>query len=158
MCQYCGCRDIPLIRDYISEHVYVLDAGHRAVEAIDRGDLAAARDHLNTMAAELKSHWKGEENGLFRVMARDELFAEHITPLIHEHRDLDALLASVDIGHAEGQQAVRDAVADLFEHTRKEEDGLFPAALTSVDGDDWDAAIEAWHEAHPGRQMMRWGV
>ncbi len=158
MCQYCGCRDIPLIRDYISEHDYVLTAGHHAVAAIDRGDLAAAREFLDNMAAELRSHWKGEENGLFRVMAREELFAEHIAPLIREHRELDELLATVDIGDTEDQQALRDAVAELFEHTRKEDDGLFPAALTSLDGDQWDAAIAAWHEAHPGRQMVQWGV
>jgi hypothetical protein len=30
------------------------------------------------MGAELRSHWLGEENGLFAVMGRDELYAEYI--------------------------------------------------------------------------------
>ncbi|MGV0581359.1 hemerythrin domain-containing protein [Mycolicibacterium elephantis] len=156
MCQYCGCRDMPLIRDYISEHAHVLNLGGEAVRAIERGDLQTARERLSAMAEELQSHFKGEENGLFAVMAADELFAEHIEPLVREHRELEQLLATVDIAETQGQQAIRDAVEGLFEHTRKEEDGLFPAALTSLDGDQWDAAIQAWHDAHPGREMVRW--
>lgn len=158
MCQYCGCRDIPLLRDYIAEHALSLNLGHDAVRAIDRGDLSEARLLLDDLAAELNAHWRGEENGLFAVMSREEMFAEHIEPLVSEHRELDELLATVDLTTADGRQAIRDAVDDLFEHIRKEEDGLFPAALTSLDGDDWDFAIAAWHEAHPGREMVRFGV
>jgi iron-sulfur cluster repair protein YtfE (RIC family) len=158
MCQYCGCRDMPLIRDYISEHAYILNLGRQAVHAIDRGELDVASQQLGEMAAELKTHWRGEENGLFAVLVREEMFAEHIAPLVREHRELDDLLATVDLAENVGQHAVREAVEELFEHIRKEEDGIFPAALTSLDGADWDAAIAAWHEAHPGRDMVRWGV
>lgn len=158
MCQYCGCRDLPLIRDYIAEHAHVLNLGGEAVRRIDRGDLDTARRLLAEMAQELETHWRGEENGLFKVLLREDLFAEHIEPLIREHRELAALLASVDLTREADQRAIRDAVEDLWEHTRKEEDGIFPASITELDGEDWDAAIAAWHEAHPGRQMVRWGV
>ncbi len=47
------------------------------------------------------------------------------------------------------------AVFDLYEHISKEEDGLFPASLTALGGDEWDAAMDAWHEAHPGRRMIQ---
>ncbi|WP_231976865.1 hemerythrin domain-containing protein [Mycobacterium sp. E740] len=149
---------MPLIRDYIAEHAHVLNLGADAVRAIDRGDLESARRLLAEMAAELRRHWRGEENGLFTVMAREEMFAEHIAPLIREHRELDELLATVDLTRPEDQATIRDAVEELWEHTRKEEDGIFPAALTSLDGDEWDAAIEAWHDAHPGREMVKWSV
>ncbi|BBY44586.1 hemerythrin domain-containing protein [Mycolicibacterium celeriflavum] len=149
---------MPLIRDYIAEHARVLNLGAGAVRAIDRGDLDSARRLLAEMASELKSHWRGEENGLFKVMAREELFAEHIDPLIREHRELNDLLATVDLTRPDDQAAIRDAMEELWEHTRKEEDGIFPAALTSLDGDAWDAAIEAWHEAHPDREMVKWSV
>ena len=132
MCHYCGCREIPLLRDYIAEHERATNFGGEAVRAIDRGDLARARHLLGEMATELASHWQGEETGLFRVMAREELFAEHIAPLIGEHRDLAELLATVDIGKPDGQQAIRTAMSDLYEHISKEEDGLFPASLTSL--------------------------
>ncbi|MGV0790597.1 hemerythrin domain-containing protein [Mycolicibacterium sp. XJ1819] len=158
MCQYCGCRDVPLIRDYISEHATSLNLGREAVHAIDRGDLQSANRLLAEMADELRSHWRAEENGLFKVMSKDDLFAEHIAPLVREHRELEDLLAGVNLTDLTHQQAIRDAVDDLFEHIRKEEDGIFPAALTSLDGDEWNLAIEAWHQAHPGRDMVRWNV
>ncbi|WP_286137351.1 hemerythrin domain-containing protein [Mycobacterium sp. IS-3022] len=149
---------MPLIRDYIAEHARVLNLGGEAVRAIDRSDLDCARRLLAEMSAELESHWRGEENGLFKVMVREELFAEHIDPLVAEHRELSELLANVDLARPEHRRAIREAVEDLWEHTRKEEDGVFPAALTSLDGDEWDAAIEAWHEAHPDREMVKWSV
>src|SRR6476469_2739154 len=105
---------------------------------------------LGEMATELAPHWQGEETGLFRVMAREEMFAEHIAPLVREHRELGGMLATVDILEPEGQQALRDAVFDLYEHIIKEEAGLFPASLTSLSGVQWNAAMYAWHEAHPG--------
>jgi hemerythrin-like domain-containing protein len=145
---------MPLLRDYIAEHERVINCGGETVAAIDRGDLDGARHLLTQMATDLASHWQGEENGLFRVMARDELFAEHIAPLIVEHRELRDLLATVDIDTSAGQQAIRDAVFDLYEHISKEEDGLFPASLTSLSGDEWDEAINAWHTAHPDQHMI----
>ena len=33
MCHYCGCRQIPLIRDYIAEHERVMDFAEDAVRA-----------------------------------------------------------------------------------------------------------------------------
>lgn len=31
MCHYCGCRDMPLLRDYIAEHERVINLGGAAV-------------------------------------------------------------------------------------------------------------------------------
>lgn len=154
VCQYCGCRDMPLLRDYIAEHERALDHGGEAVRALDRGELDVARERLAAMAAELRTHWRGEENSLFAVMRREELYAQHIEPLMAEHRELDALLDTVDVADPKDQHRVRVAVGDLFEHIAKEEDGLFPASLTTLDGEDWDAAIAGWQDAHPGRPMI----
>lgn len=154
MCQYCGCRDMPLLRDYIAEHERSVDHGREAVRALDRGDLDLARRRLAAMYDELRSHWQGEENGLFAVMHRDELYAEHIDPLVAEHRELAAFLETVDLSDAQDQLRVRAAVEELYQHIAKEEDGLFPAALTSLDGADWDAAMAGWAQAHPGRHLI----
>ena len=67
---------MPLLRDYIAEHERATNFGGEAVRAIDRGDLGHARHLLGEMATELASHWQGEETGLFRVMAGEEMFAE----------------------------------------------------------------------------------
>ncbi|WP_433789677.1 hemerythrin domain-containing protein [Actinoplanes sp. CA-252034] len=154
MCHYCGCRETPLIRDYIAEHERAINLGGDAVRAIDDGELAKAAELLGAMAVELRSHWQGEEKGLFAVMGRDELFAEHIDPLVREHRDLEALLGAVDLSDPTDQGRVRDAVFELHEHIAKEEDGLFPASLTTLSGDEWEASMQAWRAAHPGGTMI----
>lgn len=154
MCHYCGCRQMPLVRDYIAEHERATDLGGDAVRAIDAGDLEKARRCIARMADELARHWRGEENGLFRVMEREPEYAEHITPLVREHRELAEFLDTVDVADSDDQQKFRVAVAELHEHIRKEEDGLFPASLTSLTGADWDASIAAWHEAHPDESLL----
>jgi hypothetical protein len=91
-----------------------------------------------------------------RAIDRGDLArARHLLgELVREHRDLAQLLATVDISKTDGQQAIRDAVSNLYEHISKEEDGLFPASLTALSGDEWDASINAWHAAHPDRRMI----
>lgn len=154
MCHYCGCRDMPLIRDYIAEHERATNLGGDAVRAIDRGELAEASALLTAMAAELRSHWQGEERGLFAVLGRDPLVAEHIGPLIQEHRELEELLATVNLAEVADQQRIRGAAFELHEHIAKEEDGLFPASLIALSGQEWDAAMLAWQAAHPGDTMI----
>jgi len=155
MCQYCGCRDVPLLRDYIAEHERAINHGGAAVRALDRGDHTQARAEVALMYDELRAHWQGEETGLFAAMMTDDLFAAHIRPLIAEHRELAALLDSVDLTVAADQDRFRAAFEELYEHIAKEEDGLFPASLTALDGADWDAAIAAWRHAHPGQQLIQ---
>ena len=154
MCHYCGCREMPLLRDYIAEHERAMNHGGGAVRALDRGEHDRARELLAAMGDELRSHWRGEENGLFAVMSSDDLFAEHIAPLVCEHRELEALLESVDLADSGDRDRLRKAVFDLHEHIAKEEDGLFPASVTVLDGEQWDAAIAAWQQAHPGLGMI----
>jgi hypothetical protein len=131
MCHYCGCRHVSLIRDYIAEHERVTDLGGDAVRALDVGDLPKAEWCVQEMAVVLAAHWQGEEN-----------------------RELAELLATVDVSDATDQQQIRLAVTELHEHISKEEDGLFPASLTALSGRDWDEAMAAWHDAHPGAEMM----
>ena len=154
MCQYCGCREMHLIRDYIAEHERALNHGGEAVRALDRGEIDAARARLAAMFDELRSHWQGEENGLFAVMHREELYAQHIDPLVVEHRELAVFLETVDLSDPDDQDRVRKAFDELYEHIAKEEDGLFPASLTALDGADWDAAMIGWQDAHPGQHMI----
>jgi iron-sulfur cluster repair protein YtfE (RIC family) len=145
---------MPLIRDYIAEHERATNLGGDAVRALDRGAVPEASALLAAMHVELESHWRGEETGLFAVMGHDPLVAEHIGPLVEEHRELAALLATVDLSDEAAQDSIRAAVSELHEHIAKEEDGLFPASLIALAGDEWDAAMDAWHAAHPGDTMI----
>lgn len=155
MCHYCGCRQIPLIRDYIAEHDRAREAGDSCLRAVGHGDLALARHQLGRMAAELEAHWRGEEAGIFTVMsARDSSYADYVAPLIEEHRELSALLARIDLSVPADVHALREAVDELAEHISKEEDSLFPASLIELSGADWDAAMDAWAVAHPGEWLI----
>ena len=103
----------------------------------------------------LASHWTGEENGIFKVMAaRDDEYASYVAPLVEEHRELEQLLARLDVSEPNDQQVLRTAFAELREHISKEEDGLFPASLIVLSGDDWNASMTAWQQAHPGESML----
>ena len=155
MCHYCGCRQIPLIRDYIAEHEHVLDLGELALEEMGRGALDDAQATVDRMRAELRSHWQGEEDGVFALMRDDELYRQHIDPLIAEHRELDELLRTMDVRDEHQLAVLQEQVAELRVHISKEEDGLFPVTLVEFSGPEWDAAIDAWHRAHPGQQLMQ---
>ena len=154
MCHYCGCRQIPLIRDYIAEHEHVLDLGERALEEMGRGELDDAQATVDQMRAELRSHWQGEEDGVFALMRGDELYRQHIDPLIAEHRELDELLRTMDVRDEHQLAVLQEQVAELRVHISKEEDGIFPVTLVEFSGPEWDAAIKAWHRAHPGQQLI----
>ena len=71
MCHYCGCRQIPLIRDYIAEHELVTWLGVRALEETGRGEMTKAQDTVTQMRSELLTHWQGEEEGVFALMRDD---------------------------------------------------------------------------------------
>lgn len=149
MCHYCGCREIPLIKEFIAEHERVTDAAGDAVRALKLGDAARARALVDVMARELDSHWHGEENGLFAVMRKDPEYADYIADLESEHRELAALLPALDLTDPSDVRTLFEAVDELHHHIAKEEDGLFPASLTALDGDDWNLSMAAWAEAHP---------
>jgi iron-sulfur cluster repair protein YtfE (RIC family) len=158
VCHYCGCRQMPLIRDYVAEHERATNLGGDAVRAIDQGDLPAARRALAGMTAELTKHWDGEENGIFLVMQREPAYADYIAPLVAEHRQLAELLETVDVADEADQRKLRVALLELDEHISKEEDGLFPASVTFLSGAEWDTAIEAWQAAHPGHTLDQPGT
>jgi iron-sulfur cluster repair protein YtfE (RIC family) len=146
---------MPLIRDYVAEHERASDLGDHAIRSVEQGDLGAAEQFIEAMARELERHWKGEENGIFRVMAaREEQYADYVAPLIVEHRELAELLAAVDVSDPADQQRLRVAFEQLTEHISKEEDGLFPASVVTMGGADWDASVAAWSAAHPDEKMI----
>ncbi|MFI5986926.1 hemerythrin domain-containing protein [Streptomyces sp. NPDC051555] len=153
MCHYCGCREIPLIKEFIAEHEAVTNAAGDALRALDAGDLPRVRALVSSMTDVLLAHWKGEEDGLFAVMSQDPEYADYIAALTGEHRELAAFLADLDLASSAQVALLRTAVADLHQHIAKEEDGLFPASLTALTGDEWDLSIAAWRTAHPGAEL-----
>ncbi|MFD3592623.1 hemerythrin domain-containing protein [Nocardia sp. NPDC058640] len=148
MCHYCGCRDIPLIKEFIAEHESIVNLAGDIRRALERGEIAGAQRDLLRLRQELREHWAGEEQGLFTVMRAEPECTDYVDALELEHREMAAIVAEADLNTAVGQELVLASLAALRPHIEKEEDGLFPMSLTALSGDQWDVAINAWELVH----------
>ena len=113
---------------------------------LSAGDDAAAREYFRELLVELAPHVAKEEGVLFPMLRRSGELAGHVTVLEGEHA---GLYDDVDDLEDAPAQAWRDGVLrllhDLGEHMYKEDFGLFPAAIATLDGADWDA-MERWEQ------------
>ena len=139
MCEYCGCQQIPVIGELTAEH----DAAVALIAVVRRDladdDLASAARVTRRIATLLEPHTTVEEDGLFPLMA-DE-FPGHVEALRHEHEQIHAVLAeSADVVPDDPAWPARltAALEALRDHILKEQDGVFPAALSVVDADGWE--------------------
>lgn len=140
MCDHCGCRDLTPVARLMAEHDRL-----RELTAFIRQDLAAGRDdaargHLRELLLVLGPHVVREEGRLFPRLRRYDELAEHVAGLAAEHAALyDAVDDLDELADREGWRAgVQRILDDLGGHMFKEDFGLFPAALATLDGADWD--------------------
>lgn len=139
MCEYCGCQSVEAIAQLTREHDELRSLAREATDAaraVDRARAARAAAALLTL---LRPHTEIEERGLFPAMAPD--FGEHVASLRDDHRKLELTLAAVAAGTevADWVALLEAAMADLFAHILREQDGLFPATLSVLTPSDWDA-------------------
>ncbi len=139
MCEYCGCQQVTLIDELTQEHdaLVAMMAGVRAQLA--SGDLAGVAAACRRMTQILGPHTLVEEEGLFPQLSED--YPEQTLALQAQHRSIEGVLAQADAGvpaDPAWPQQVRDVLFLLREHILKEQDGVFPAALATLDPDQWD--------------------
>ncbi|SNY45974.1 hemerythrin domain-containing protein [Paractinoplanes atraurantiacus] len=160
MCEYCGCQSVSAIEDLTREHdtVVGLISAVRTAEDTDRM-AALARD----IAGVLAPHTEVEEHGLFPLLADD--FPDQISALESEHRLVESVLAEAAHGTPTDPAwptRLIETLDLLRDHILKEQDGVFPAALTTLSGTDWDtvdkvrAALRSDHKGGgvPGRDGL----
>ena len=140
MCEYCGCQAITAIDELTREHdlVVAMIAQVRAVHAA--GDTATMAELARRITGILGPHTVVEEEGLFPLLTDD--FPDHIRVLRAEHRRVETVLGAASAGaptDPSWPSALIETLDMLREHILKEQDGVFPAALTSLSGSDWDA-------------------
>jgi iron-sulfur cluster repair protein YtfE (RIC family) len=144
MCDHCGCRDLTPIARLMDEHDRLRELSTHIRGHLASGDDAAARAHVDELLVVLGPHVRKEEGVLFPMLRRSEDLAEHVGVLEAEHAGLYDDVDELDDAAA---QAWRDGVVrildDLSEHMYKEDFGLFPAALATLDGADWDV-MDQW--------------
>lgn len=139
MCEHCGCQALQTIDELTREHDAALGHVRTAELAATAGDLAGARSACAALDGLLVPHTAVEEEGVFPALARE--YPGHVAGLVDEHRLVHGALAELATS-AEDDWATRlaDALAVLRAHIAKEQDGLFPASLTSLTTGDWEQA------------------
>lgn len=140
MCEYCGCQEsVRAIADLTAEHDLVVDLSGRAEVALAAGDRERAADLARQIAAVLVAHTAVEERGVFPPLAAE--FPDHVEGLQEEHRAIEDVLGEAADGVPSDpgwDERLLDALAVLRAHVLKEQDGVFPAALSRLDPEDWD--------------------
>jgi hemerythrin-like domain-containing protein len=153
MCEYCGCQAVTAIDELTREHdvvVGMIAEVRLAHTAGDTGRMARLARQITTV---LGPHTEVEERGLFPLLAGD--FPEQVAALEAEHRRIEAVLGAAATGTpADPGWPARliDILRVLREHILKEQDGVFPAALTGLSGADWETVDAARVRAGSGLQ------
>ncbi|HEX9031966.1 MAG TPA: hemerythrin domain-containing protein [Streptosporangiaceae bacterium] len=141
MCEYCGCQALATIDELTREHDLVLSLLGEVRAAHAGADTARMAELARQIAAVLGPHTEVEEQGLLPAMAAD--FPDHVAALHAEHRKVEAVLGEASAGDpVDPAWPARLVVtlAILREHIFKEQDGIFPAALTTLSTAEWEAA------------------
>ena len=139
MCEYCGCQDIPAIGQLTDEHDAIVAVMSHVRSALDAGQVDAAAHWSRRITTLLVPHTAVEEEGLFPALAGE--FPDHVATLRGEHRAVETVLdeaAACTPTDPTWPYRLTEALYLLREHILKEQNGMFPAALTSLDPADWD--------------------
>jgi hemerythrin-like domain-containing protein len=143
MCEYCGCQAVSTIDELTREHDFVVGLIGEVRSAYQAGDAARMTELARQIAAVLGPHTRVEEDGLFPALAGD--FPEQVAVLRDEHRVVEEVLGAAATGTPADSgwpDRLIEVVDLLRDHILKEQDGVFPAALTTLRTGDW-AAVEA---------------
>ncbi|UQU67833.1 hemerythrin domain-containing protein [Couchioplanes caeruleus] len=139
MCEYCGCQSVTAIEELTREHDEVVAMIAEVRTAHAAGDVARMAELARAISTVLEPHTVVEEEGLFPLLTDD--FPDHVAALRDEHRRVEAVLGAAATGVPADGAWPEDLIATLEvlrEHILKEQDGVFPAALTTLGGSDWD--------------------
>jgi len=136
VCNYCGCREFPLIGRLTAEHEEIANsAGLLRVEITSgAGDPVV---QLDALLALLMPHTDTEERGLFVELRAEGSLTEAVDKLCDEHDDIHGVLGAVDRTTPDWP-AVLAALERLYRHIDNEEHGLFPAAVIALPIPAWD--------------------
>ncbi len=148
MCEYCGCQEVTAIGELTREHDEVVALigevrsalTHPSSPPTRAPDASRMAELARQMTAILDPHTRVEEDGLFPALAAE--FPDQIAGLQDEHRRVEAVLGEAAAGTPADPSWPGRLVATLDvlrEHILKEQDGVFPAALASLDAEQWDA-------------------
>jgi iron-sulfur cluster repair protein YtfE (RIC family) len=132
----------------MDEHDRLRELGEHVRRHLAAGDDTGARAHFADLLVVLGPHAATEERSPFPMLRESEELADHVDVLEGEHAGLYDDVDELDDATVETWRAgVLRLLRDLAEHMYKEDFGLFPAALATLDGAQWDA-VSRWVDAH----------
>lgn len=163
MCDYCGCRSLPVIDGLGDDHEALLAHCGAVRRAVAAGDDVAARAALAELIDRLRLHTAIEEATVFRALVAAGEFADTVDELDDDHRRARAAIDElVSLPAAVWPSAALALVDDLRHHIAREEYDLFPAvgvALSAAQLDQIEATERSMRiDGHDhGRLPLRGG-
>ena len=159
MCQYCGCQQPAAIDELTREHDAVVALIRDVTEQVAAGRIADVAATCRRISDLLGPHTVVEEEGLFPELESE--FPDQIAALTREHRQVEHVLGEAASGVPADQswpQRLQEVLLVLRQHTLKEQDGVFPAAVISLGADQWErvdaARASASSTPHPPRSSQ----
>lgn len=137
MCNYCGCRDFPLIGRLSEEHWQIEETAGALRRAIGESRYGDAALLLDELLAQLLPHTALEESGLFAELRAEGSLAGAVDRLCDEHDEIHGVFGAIDRA-APDWPAVLEAIRKLHRHIDSEEHGLFPASVIMLPISAWD--------------------
>ena len=148
MCEYCGCRQVEPLAELMDEHVALLDLGGDVRRALSSGDQVTAAALLRRLAEHLTRHVRREESGVFSALRTSGEYLDEVDDLEAEHVDLDRRLEALDPAGEGFPVQVEQLLRELTEHVEREDLGIFPVSVVTLDAAGWETVTRA-HEAQP---------
>jgi len=146
MCDHCGCKTVPLIRELMEEHTALLDQSVLIRHALGAEQWELAESLVIVFTDALRDHVAREERGVFQAMRETGDFLEEVDALAGEHVMLDRALARLDPGVPDDlPRGFGALLEDLREHIQREELGIFPVAVVTLGSSGWDTVGRARH-------------
>ncbi|HET8560987.1 MAG TPA: hemerythrin domain-containing protein [Marmoricola sp.] len=148
MCEYCGCRQVEPLAELMDEHVALLDLGGDVRRSLSAGDRQTALALLRRFAEHLASHVRREERGIFTALRSSGEYLEEVDQLEGEHVDLDKRLAALELDSPDLAAELERLLMQLTEHVEREDLGIFPVSVVTLDAAGWETVTRA-HDEQP---------
>ncbi|HLZ36989.1 MAG TPA: hemerythrin domain-containing protein [Mycobacteriales bacterium] len=143
VCEHCGCAKIAPIAELMSEHRTMLELAGEVRGALSTDDQQAARARFAGLVDVLSRHSAKEERGVLAAVRHSGEYVEYVSDLEEDHALLAEAVRASGSEEEEWARHVKAFLDDLAHHFEREEQGLFPAALASLDAEEWETVEQA---------------
>jgi len=143
MCEHCGCRGVEPIAQLMDEHFDILDLSGTVRRQLAAGDRPGAWATLGELAHRLEDHVTREERGVFRALREQGEFVEAVEELEADHLEFDELLSDLGRDDTDLEARVAALLDDLSLHIDKENLGIFPVTVVTLNATGWDIVTAA---------------